>query len=694
MSTAKEKLTIPGSERSALVDAKAAGMPRAIERIEATVLLRSRFAAGRASAAEAMSHRVPAARHYLQREEFEQLHGAGSDDVAKIDHFAAENGLHALGVDLAARTVRLAGTVEQFEAAFGTKLSRSRLGNHLFRTRTGPLYVPAELASIVQGVFGLDDRPQLSPHVSVSKANGAENHQGRGFSALDVARAYHFPMDTDGSRQTIAIIELGGGLRRADLKKYFSGLGISTAEVSAVSVNGGADASTGKTSGPDSEVMLDIEIIGAMAPGARIVVYFGRNTSKGFVDAINAAIYDRARRPSVVSISWGAPESAWTNQAMRAVDDAFQAASLLGITVCCASGDRGSSDGLNDGLNHVDFPASSPWALACGGTRLKTSGAGRFISETAWGGSRASGASGGGVSEVFDLPSWQAHVGVPVSANNGHRRGRGVPDVAGNADPASGFRTIVDGKNRVLGGTSAVAATWAALIARINQRVGTTVGFLNTVLYQPASANAFRDITEGSNGAYDAKPGWDACTGLGSPVGEALARVLATPAPKRRPLRRHEGTKFGFLAEGGEEGEGEHEEGQPEEGGPPSKPSPSKPSPSKPSPSKPPSVTPPSVTPPSPFPPSPFPPSPFPPSLFPPSPFPPSPSPPSPVTPGITPPGQTQPFGQGMPQAGNGCCCVAIVGLVSAVATTATTALASITGIVSAGCCCGCGGKH
>jgi len=271
-------------------------------------------------------------------------------------------------------------------------------------------------------------------------------------------------------------------------------------------------------------VLLDIEVVGAIAPSAKIAVYFAPNTDQGFLDAITTAVHDSVRKPSVVSISWGGAESTWTAQSLTAYDQAFQDAGLLGVTVCCASGDDGSADGVTDGAAHVDFPASSPNVLACGGTRLVSSN-GKITSEVVWNSGGGNGASGGGVSDNFPLPAYQAAANVPVSVNPTHFKGRGVPDVAGDADPATGYQIRVDGKSAVFGGTSAVAPLWAALIALINQQLGKHVGFLNTALYTKG-ASGLHDITSGTNGAYNAGTAWDACTGLGSPSGQALLTAL------------------------------------------------------------------------------------------------------------------------------------------------------------------------
>jgi kumamolisin len=212
---------------------------------------------------------------------------------------------------------------------------------------------------------------------------------------------------------------------------------------------------------------------------------------------------------------------------MTSMDEAFQSAAAMGVTVCVAAGDNGSTDGVTDGLNHVDFPASSPHALACGGTRLVASGS-SIKSETVWNElANSEGATGGGISDFFPLPSWQDAAGVPVSANPNHNTGRGVPDVAGDADPSTGYDTLVDGQSGVIGGTSAVAPLWAALIALTNQSRNKSVGFINALLYQ--NTKDFHEITSGNNGAYSAGSGWNACTGLGSPIGADVAATLDAP---------------------------------------------------------------------------------------------------------------------------------------------------------------------
>jgi kumamolisin len=270
------------------------------------------------------------------------------------------------------------------------------------------------------------------------------------------------------------------------------------------------------------------------------VVYFTPNTDQGFTDAITTAVHDTVNNPSVISISWGGPESNWTSQAMTALDAACQTAAALGVTITVAAGDNGPTDGATG--NNVDFPASSPHVLACGGTKLDANGS-TLVSEVVWNELAINdGATGGGVSNQFPLPSWQANSNVPGSAASSG--GRGVPDVSGDADPNTGYVIRVDGQTSVIGGTSAVAPLWAGLIAVANQQLGARVGFIQPAIYAAKAAAAFNDITEGNNGAFSAAPGWDACTGLGSPKASALIPLLApvgtipVPTPTPAPVKK------------------------------------------------------------------------------------------------------------------------------------------------------------
>jgi kumamolisin len=501
--------------------------------------------------AEELGARPPDQHDYLSHEEFASAHGADPKDIEKVQSFAHQHGLDVVDIKVPQRRIVLSGTVASFSNAFGVYLARYEHPGGSYRGRTGPVHVPEDLAPIIEGVLGLDNRPQAWPHFRLAglQERGRESRaegmpffppQGMSFFPPQVATLYNFPTDADGTGQCIAIIEFGGGYRPDDLDTYFTWLGIPTPMVSAVSVDGGNNSPGTDPSDPnnaDGEVMLDVEVAGAIAPGAKIIIYFAPNTDQGFHDAIATAVHDDINKPSVISISWGGAESLWTDQARNAVEQALQDAAALGVTVCCASGDMGSSDirppQPDDGLLHVDFPASCPFALACGGTRFEGS-AGAITNEVAWNEGMNGGAGGGGVSDAFDLPTWQANANVPPSANPGGRVGRGVPDVAGDAAQATGYRILVDGQQAVIHGTSAVAPLYAGLIALINQKLGRRVGYLNPMLYKlPADSGAFNDIVvgnndiSGNNGPYPAGPGWDACTGLGTPNGQGLVTALS-----------------------------------------------------------------------------------------------------------------------------------------------------------------------
>jgi len=480
--------------------------------LEVTVVLRRRAGAAPRTAS------WPRAPHW-PRGEFGRHCGAEPADLESLRRFAGQHGLREVSADANRRVLRLAGTPQQLERAFGVSFGRYQLadGRGPFVGSTPAPTLPAGAIA----VLGLDRRPVARAQVRRPRATPSVT-----YTPPQLGQLYGFPAGTDGSGVTVAIIELGGGYRSADLAQYFKGLGIAKAPaVTAVGVDGGTNQPGGDA---DAEVMLDIEIIGALAPGVAIVVYFAPNTDQGFYEAISQAAHDATARPSVMSISWGGPEDSWSAASRDAMQSALEDAAALGVTVAVAAGDSGSSDGESDGKPHVDFPASSPFALACGGTRLSASG-GSIASEVVWNEtSSGEGATGGGVSSVYGLPAWQESSAVPKAP--GGAPGRGVPDVAGNADPMTGYQVLVDGQSQVIGGTSAVAPLWAALIARCNQKLGAPLGDPHAALYQIGS-RAFRDITLGNNGTYQAAVGWDACTGLGSPNGQALLAALATLRP-------------------------------------------------------------------------------------------------------------------------------------------------------------------
>ena len=508
------RVEVPGSQRLSPAGPAAAEPVDPEEPIEVSVLVRPR---------KPLSAEAVLRGDRVDRDDFAAEYGADERDLDAVRRFAERAGLEVRAVDPVRRTVVVAGTAATLARAFGTELRYDDFPAGRVRGRTGGLYVPTGLGDIVQGVFGLDNRRQARPHVVADltvEVDDALNGRPGTFTPLDLATLYDFPPG-DGSTVTIGIVEFGGGFIDADLDAYFAALGVARPSVTAVSVDGVGNMPTppdaqGDT--PDAEVMLDIEVAGAIAPAAHVVVYFAPFTERGWVDVLTTAVHDSTNKPSVLSISWGFTEGfdLWTPQALAVVNNAFKEAAALGVTVFCASGDDGSADEQPDGHVHVDFPASSPFVTAVGGTSLTAWAMG---TEKVWkNGRRATGggASGGGVSKVFDKLAYKTPVVVPPRPGT-VQHGRGVPDVAADADPNSGYRIGVRGQNGVAGGTSASAPLWAGLVARVNQQVHPTVGFFNPALYQQLRlGHALRDITVGTNdttghlGGYSAHVGWDA----------------------------------------------------------------------------------------------------------------------------------------------------------------------------------------
>jgi hypothetical protein len=373
---------------------------------------------------------------------------------------------------------------------------------------------------------------EFKSRIQQLEAFGPTKATTRPFTVPELAHLYGFPTEFDGRGQCIGIIQLGGGYKSSDLEAYFKSLGIQMPKVTWESVDGAKNRLTG-AQGSDLQVTMSIEVVGAVAPGAHIVSYFAPNTEQSFLHAVEKAVANKINRPSILLICWGAPEARWTKKAMTKFDQAFQDAAAAGITVLCAAGDNGVTDGVNDGKIHVDFPAASPWVLACGGTHL-VAAEHQIRSEVVWNDGIA--ATGGGVSEIFTIPDWQFKANVPLRQNG--QQGRGIPDVAAHAS-RNGYSVYAYGKPTMLGGTTVATALWAGLMALLNQGLGRNIGNINPVLYREIGpAGVLRSITEGNNGihgmqVYTAAPGWNACTGWGSPNGtkllEALRSSFGTP---------------------------------------------------------------------------------------------------------------------------------------------------------------------
>jgi kumamolisin len=597
---------LPGSERTQLSGVQSAGQLNESETISVTLVLRRRaqVPAALVIGPETVTHEELDAQYGAETDDIALVTSTMTElGLTVTDTHQGSRRMMVSGT-IGALSAAFGTTL-----TLVTSPQPGGTGEATHRYRSGSLSVPAQLAGIVTAVLGLDDRPVARPQFRRLTAAAASRTvtpetvtpetvtpetvtpetvtpetvtpetvtpetvtpetvtpetvtpetvtpetvtpeaapaapTAVPLTAPQVASLYNFPAGTDGTGQTIAIIELGGGYTQSDLDMYFSGLGLATPSVTAVGVDGGSN-SPGQPS--DGEVELDIQVAGAVAPKAAQLVYFAANTDQGFINAIAQAVHTTPP-PIVVSISWGQSEDQWSQQSRNSMDSVFADAAALGVTVTVAAGDNGSSDDPNSTRGvHVDFPASSPHVLACGGTQLIGNlSTNTITSEVVWNElANNEGAGGGGVSDVFPLPSWQASVGVPTIAG-GTSAGRGVPDVAGNADPVTGYLVVVDGKQQPIGGTSAVAPLWAGLIARLAQATGKKFGLLQPLIYggvtPGAAAQGFNDITQGNNGAYSAGPGWDATTGLGSPNGQALLTHLSDPpatATVEKPRRKH-----------------------------------------------------------------------------------------------------------------------------------------------------------
>ena len=458
---------------------------------------------------------------YLSREDFAKKFGAAPEEIKKVEDFAKAKGLKIIESSAAKRMVTAQGTAEQMNSTFAVKLGHYKTPTETYRGREGKVYLPKNIAEIVEGVLGLDNRRVARRH---STAAGTTS-----LTPPEVAKLYNFPTSSKGKGQTIGIMELGGGYKKSDIDAFFTGLGLATPKLTDVSVLGATNCPVG---GAEGEVVLDIDVAGSVAPSANIVIYFAPNSDDGMAQVITTAVNDAVNKPSVLSFSWGGPEVGFLSaNATASVDSALRDAAVMGVTVFASSGDDGSSDGVSDKKAHVNFPASDPFATGCGGTTIKNV-SGTSFTEKTWPGT------GGGISDVFPLPSWQQGIGVPPSVNDKHV-GRGVPDVGGNADPASGYWVTINGRKNLVGGTSATAPLYAGLVALINASLPTRVGYLNPKLYsygKSPNLGVFRDVKDGVSNAtggapgYKSGPGWDACTGWGSIKGTALLNALKSTA--------------------------------------------------------------------------------------------------------------------------------------------------------------------
>jgi kumamolisin len=462
----------------------------------------------------------------LSDEEFNARFGADPEAMKRVLKFVADNGLTVDEVDPNSGRVLLRGKVKNFNDAFKIELDDFKGPLGVSRERTATMSVPREVGSDILGVFGLESRPQrpqvISNCIRLKPTGWFHPRTTSGYMPGDVANAYQFPQDSMGGGQSVAIVEFGGGLDLKDNETYYQQHGLKVPDINIVSVDG-AKSKLGQAA--DDEVALDSQMIGVVAPDAKQMLIFAPNSDQGFVDAITRATFTKEGETgnSAISISWGAPESDWSTQAKDNLALAFKKAALKGISIFAATGDKGAKNGTNRFT--ADYPAADPSVTGTGGTELTLNGDGTIAKEVGWNNS------GGGISELNPVPDFQSDIKMPPNANHDSIIGRGVPDICGDASPSTGFKIRVRGQETVMGGTSAVAPLYAALVMRMNGALGQRVGYLNPFLYKNGTSAIFKDITAGNNG-YEAGAGWDAVTGWGVINGKALQDALKADLKK------------------------------------------------------------------------------------------------------------------------------------------------------------------
>lgn len=468
---------------------------------------------------------------FSSREEFLRKHGLPTSLLARTKRWLMQSGLQVTEQDDFSIWAR--GTFDTVARVFQIGFSETyHLGRRKFRPESEPT-LPDWLQPYVLSLVGLDNVGELHPKHRQPRRDTELANGNQGFFPADIQRCYQVPPGLDGSGVTIGILEFSNGFAESDLQAFWSSFNIPAPTVEFVSVDG--TPNDGGVSAQDMECTLDVEWAGAMAPGARLVVYeasagssdrsFGLSVLKNLRFVLN----DSTRQPSVVTISYGDGESRFAAAVMQAWDSTVLEMNAKGMTVFVASGDEGAYGlhGIGLPIRHVDTPANVPQVVAVGGTHLTLDGQGQIANETGWTDTNDNGASGGGISQIFSVPAYQTSVALPLSG--GTPPGRGVPDVALNADPDTGYAIVFQNAATVVGGTSAASPIWAAFTALLNQQRASAGkspigGGLLPGLYQSGASNsgAFRDITVGNNSyfgvlGYSCTPGWDAVTGWGSP---------------------------------------------------------------------------------------------------------------------------------------------------------------------------------
>jgi kumamolisin len=517
------------------------------ELVTVTVIVRRRPGGPKMAALEAFSAKSATSKPSHSRTQFAADHGADPKDLDEVVAFARAHQLSIEETNQARRTVIVRGSVDAINQAFGVALHDYASPRGAYRGHEGGASVPQGLEPIVEAITGLDSRQVPAKHYATARKHPAGSEDPPNTKPLtpqQVAQLYAFPSG-NGAKQTIGIYEMttnegAAGYTAQDLSLTMQAFGgdLSVPTPTDVAVDGVANAGVS-----DGETVLDITVSSAIAQGASIAVYFTGGTTQNIIHALQQMIHPGTGDPvpTVLSISygWGPDDEnaqSFSDQEFTTLDQLFQDAANLGVTVLVSSGDSGAFLETKKQAQ-ASYPATEPWVIACGGTTIgDVNGAtfAEYVWNDSWQG--GSGATGGGVSARFPVPSYQANAKVPNRVGTG-TAGRGIPDMSGNASVNSGYPIAIGGQSPgPTGGTSAVAPLYAGLIALINANLGYSVGFINPIMYSLASS-AFRDIAappgpannsfNGTTG-YPATAGWNACTGLGSANGTALQAGIQT----------------------------------------------------------------------------------------------------------------------------------------------------------------------
>jgi kumamolisin len=461
--------------------------------------------------------------------------GSIDDEINLVVDWAKANDLIVLESGAGIATVKAVGAVGRINALFGITLETVTTTSRTYITHEGNATIPAEINSVVELVLGLDNSAVFESYARIDPDAPAFDELGNNVdpnlisnpSPVDLAAAYQYPTvpggtAAQGANTCVGIVELGGGWTTQNLNSTFGRIGLSNPTVVDVSVDGGVNDPTDINS--SGEVMLDIYCVGATALGAKIAMYFAPNSYQGFIDTVIAATNDTVNNPSVLSISWGNTDTNWFGSNTQ-FDTALQAAIVKGITTFVAAGDFGVRAISSAATYTVQYPATSPYVIAAGGTVVTINNDHTIASETAWGTAGGSYAGGGGVSTIYTVPTWQTGLlskTYPLPSTATTITGRAIPDVSAMATGYTFYYGITNNIGTFLG-TSAVAPLLSGMMARLNSVTSSRIGFVNATWYA-AKSTAFNDITVGDNHGgntvgYVATAGWDACTGVGSPIG-------------------------------------------------------------------------------------------------------------------------------------------------------------------------------